>query len=145
MSRCARRSNARGSCCISEAKRVRAVGNFGRALAALEQALVEDAGDRRSRDSVILNFMLTYETAWKALKVALAEQGVEAAYPKEVFRQAYGAGWVGAEEPWLAMIADRNLVAYTYNERTAQEVRAHVVAAVMALREAHAVLAARAP
>ena len=61
---------------MSDAKRARAVDSFGRALAALEQALSEDAGDRRSRDSVILNFMLTYETAWKALKAALAEQGL---------------------------------------------------------------------
>lgn len=130
---------------MNEARRARAVANFGRALAALEQALIEDAADRRSRDSVILNFMLTYETAWKALKAALAEQGIEAAYPKEVFRQAYGAGWLGAEEPWLAMIADRNLVAHTYNERTAEEVRTHVDAAVVALREAHAVLTAHSP
>jgi nucleotidyltransferase substrate binding protein (TIGR01987 family) len=122
-------------------KRVRAVVNFSRALTALEQVLLEDTGDRRSRGSVILNFMLTYETAWKALKAALAEQGVEAAYPKEVYRQAFTAGWLRAEEPWLAMIADRNLIAHTYNQRTAEEVRAHVDEAVAALREALAVLA----
>lgn len=125
---------------MSEGKLARALANFSRALTALEQALAEDTGDRRSRDSVILNFMLTYETAWKALKAALAEQGVEAAYPKEVFRQAFQAGWLAAEEPWLAMIADRNLVAHTYNERTAEQVRTHVDAAVAALREAHTLL-----
>lgn len=125
---------------MSDGKQTRALVNFGRALRALEQALAEDTGDRRSRDSVILNFMLTYETAWKALKAALAEQGVEAAYPKEVFRQAFQAGWLGAEEPWLAMIADRNLIAHTYNERTAEQVRSHVDLAVAAFREAHAVL-----
>ena len=125
---------------MSDAKRARAVDSFGRALAALEQALAEDAGDRRSRDSVILNFMLTYETAWKALKAALAEQGLEAGYPKEVFRQAFQAGWLRAEAPWLAMIQDRNLVAHTYNERTAEEVRRNVDAAIAALREALGVL-----
>ena len=130
---------------MSEARRARAIGNFGRALAALEQALVEDEGDRRSRDSVILNFMLAYETAWKALQAALAEQGVEAGYPKEVFRQSFQAGWLAAEAPWLAMIADRNLVAHTYNLRTAEDVRARVDAAIVALREAHAMLAARSP
>lgn len=98
---------------MSAAKRARAVDSFARALAALEAALAEDVGDRRSRDSVILNFLLTYETAWKALKAALAEEGVEAAYPKEVFRQAFRAGWLAAEAPWLAMIEDRNLVAHT--------------------------------
>jgi nucleotidyltransferase substrate binding protein (TIGR01987 family) len=125
---------------MSAARRARAVANFTRALAALEAALTEDQGDRRSRDSVILNFLLTYETAWKALKAALAEVGVEAAYPKEVFRQAFRAGWLAAEEPWLAMIEDRNLVAHTYNERTAEQVRAHIDAATGPLRELRALL-----
>ena len=105
---------------MSDAKRARAVDSFGRALAALEQALAEDAGDRRSRDSVILNFMLTYETAWKGFQ----------------------AGWLRAEAPWLAMIQDRNLVAHTYNERTAEEVRRNVDAATAPLREALGVLTA---
>jgi hypothetical protein len=55
------------------------VGSFGHALAALERALAEDTGDRRSRDSVILNVMLAYETVWKAPKAALAEKGLDAA------------------------------------------------------------------
>ncbi|MGD9511717.1 MAG: HI0074 family nucleotidyltransferase substrate-binding subunit [Geminicoccaceae bacterium] len=125
---------------MSETRRERAVGNLGRALSALEQALADDDGDRRSRDSVILNFMLTYETAWKALKAALAEQGVEAGYPKEVFRQAFQAGWLPAEAPWLAMIEDRNLIAHTYNERTAEAIRRHVEDAALALRDAYALL-----
>lgn len=128
---------------MSETKRARAVGNFGRALGALEQSLAEDVGDRRSRDSVILNFMLTYETAWKALKAALAEQGIEAAYPKEVFRQAFRAGWLPSEAAWLAMIEDRNLIAHTYNERTAEQVRQHVDDAVSSLRGAFDMLAGR--
>jgi nucleotidyltransferase substrate binding protein (TIGR01987 family) len=128
---------------MSETRRARAVGSFARAFAALEQAAIEDAGDRRSRDSVILNFMLAYETAWKALKAALAEQGIEAGYPKEVFRQAFQAGWLRSEAPWLAMIQDRNLIAHTYNEKTAEEVRRHVDDAIEALREALTLLAAR--
>jgi nucleotidyltransferase substrate binding protein (TIGR01987 family) len=128
---------------MSGAKRARAVGNFEHALAALEAALSEDTGDRRSRDSVILNFLLAYETAWKALKPTLADEGIDAAYPKEVFRQAFRAGLLGAEEPWLAMIEDRNLIAHTYNERTAEQVRGHVAAAVGPLREVRGTLAAR--
>jgi hypothetical protein len=48
---------------MSDGKQTRALANFGRVLVALDQALAEDTGDRRSRDFVILNFMLTYETA----------------------------------------------------------------------------------
>jgi hypothetical protein len=56
---------------------------------------------------------------------------------------AIGGRWSGrlaAEEPWLAMVEDRKLVAHTYNERTAEQVRAHVVAATDPLRELGALL-----
>jgi len=128
---------------MSEEKRLRAVTNFERALSALEAAIAQDSGDRRSRDSVILNFLLTYETCWKALKQALATEGLEAASPKEVFRQAFRAGWLASEEPWLAMIKDRNLIAHTYNERTAERLRAGVDRAVVAFRELWTVLSTR--
>ena len=42
---------------------------------------------------------------------ALAAEGIQAAYPKEVFRRAFEAGWLSAEAPWLAMLADCNLIA----------------------------------
>lgn len=38
------------------------------------------------------------------------------------------------------MIEDRNLIAHTYNERTAEEIRRHVNEAVPALRDAYALL-----
>jgi nucleotidyltransferase substrate binding protein (TIGR01987 family) len=128
---------------MSEAKLARATVNFERALTALEATLAEDTGDRRSRDSVILNFLLAYETCWKALKQALAAEGIQAAYPKEVFRRAFEAGWLSAEAPWLAMLEDRNLIAHTYNERTAERVRAGVGAALQAFREVRDLLARR--
>jgi nucleotidyltransferase substrate binding protein (TIGR01987 family) len=76
-------------------------------------ALAESSGDRRNRDSVILDFLLTYETAWEALKQALAADGLHATSPKKVLRLAFGAGRLTAEEPWLAMVEDRNLIAQT--------------------------------
>lgn len=129
---------------MSGTKLARAKDSLERTLTALEAALADDAGDRRSRDSVILNFLLTCETCWKALKRALAAEGIEAAYPKEVFRQAFRAGWLTAEEPWLAMIEDRNLITHTYDERTAERVRAGAEGAVMAFREVRRILAERA-
>ena len=38
------------------------------------------------------------------------------------------------------MIEDRNLIAYTYNEWTAEAIRRHVDDAVTALRDAYALL-----
>jgi nucleotidyltransferase substrate binding protein (TIGR01987 family) len=119
--------------------------NFERALAALEATLAEDTGDRRSRDPVILDFPLTYETCWKALKEALVAEGIQAAYPKEVFRWAFEAGRLSAEAPRLAMLEDRNLIAHTCNERTAERVRAGVGTALQAFRELRERLAPRRP
>ena len=84
--------------------------------------------------------MLSYESAVEGVEGGTGEQGLEAGDPKEVFRQAFEAGWLRAEAPWLTMIQDRNLVEHTYNERTAEEVRRHVDAAIAALREALGVL-----
>jgi nucleotidyltransferase substrate binding protein (TIGR01987 family) len=47
-------------------------------------------------------------------------------YPKEVFRQAYQAGWLAHEAPWIRMLDDRNLVAHTYNEAIAMRICADV-------------------
>jgi nucleotidyltransferase substrate binding protein (TIGR01987 family) len=99
-----------------------ALDNFGRALARLEEALALPEGDPISRDAVILRFVLVYETAWKALQRCLAEEKIDARYPKEVFRQAYQAGWLAREAPWIRMLDDRNLVAHTYNEATAARI-----------------------
>jgi nucleotidyltransferase substrate binding protein (TIGR01987 family) len=99
-----------------------ALDNFGRALARLEEALALPEGDPISRDVVILRFVLVYETAWKALQRCLAAEKIEARYPKEVFRQAYQAGWLTQEAPWIRMLDDRNLVAHTYNEATAMRI-----------------------
>jgi nucleotidyltransferase substrate binding protein (TIGR01987 family) len=72
-----------------------------------------------------------------------ATERLEAASPKEVFRQAFRAGWLASEEPWLAMIKDRNLIAHTYNEGTAERLRAGVDQAVAAFRELRTVLSTR--
>jgi nucleotidyltransferase substrate binding protein (TIGR01987 family) len=100
--------------------------NFGRALARLEEGLSLPEGDPISRDVVILRFVLVYETAWKALQRCLAAEKLEARYPKEVFRQAYQAGWLAQEAPWIRMLDDRNQVAHTYNEATAARIYADI-------------------
>jgi nucleotidyltransferase substrate binding protein (TIGR01987 family) len=117
--------------------------NFGRALARLEEALALPEGDPISRDVVILRFVLAYETGWKALQRCLAAEKIEARYPKEVFRQAYQAGWLAREAPWIRMLDDRNLVAHTYNEATAARIYADIKSYAPEFRSALAYLTQR--
>lgn len=103
-----------------------ALDNFGRALARLEEALALPEGDPNSpgcRHSALRSGL---RDGWKALQRCLAAEKIEARYPKEVFRQAYQAGWLAREAPWIRMVEDRNLVAHTYNEATAARIYADV-------------------
>lgn len=67
-------------------------------------------------------FELCFEQAWKAMKDILADQGYSAAQtdsPKQILKLAYSAGMIQDEEKWLAMLASRNEVSHSYNEKIA--------------------------
>jgi nucleotidyltransferase substrate binding protein (TIGR01987 family) len=118
----------------ADAKPDRALENFARALGRLEEALTLDQPAEVKRDVVILRFVLSFETAWKALRHRLLIEQIEARYPKEAFQQAYRAGWLDDEAIWIGMLNDRNLIAHTYNEPTAERIFANVNFYVPALR-----------
>ncbi len=40
----------------------------------------------------------------------------------KLFTEAFASGWTDQPEVWNAMIEDRNLTSYTYQERTAESV-----------------------
>ena len=50
---------------------------YAKALAALREAVQTDTGDKKSRDSILLSYVFTFEMAWRALKVALAVRGLD--------------------------------------------------------------------
>lgn len=53
------------------------------------------------------------------MKDILTDQGYSAAQtgsPKQILKLAYSAGMVQDEDRWLAMLASRNEVSYSYNE-----------------------------
>ena len=77
------------------------------------------------RMGVIGQFNLTFELAWKALKEMLSLYGVaEAATgsPREIFKAAYGLGWLTEDKVWLAMLKNRNVAIHVYDEEKAQAV-----------------------
>ena len=99
---------------------------FADCLKVLEQVDREMASRNEIyRMGVIGQFNLTFELAWKALKEVLTLYGVaEAATgsPREIFKAAYGLGWLTDEKVWLEMLKNRNVAIHVYDEEKAQVV-----------------------
>ena len=100
------------------------IGNFLLAVESLRSALALPVQNDRDVAGIIQNFEFTYETGWKALKEWLAQKGVEALFPRDVFEKAYAGGALESPDSWAemiqAMIQDRNLSSHTYDRSTAQ-------------------------
>ncbi|MGB0719471.1 MAG: HI0074 family nucleotidyltransferase substrate-binding subunit [Bdellovibrionales bacterium] len=96
---------------------------FSNALDRFKEALDEDMeSNPLAVDGAIQRFEFCYELGWKTLKRFLAEQKVEAAFPREVLRQAYKYKVIDSEDVWNRMLKDRNLTVYTYKEDLALEI-----------------------
>lgn len=67
-------------------------------------------------------FVICFEQAWKAMKEILTSHGYgesQSGSPKLILKLAYDAGMLQNEETWLAMLASRNEISHTYNEKVA--------------------------
>ena len=104
-----------------------AVDRLGEALAAPESDL--------NRDAAIQRFEFSFELSWKAIQKALRGEGLDAASPKSCFREAYRLGWIQEEEPWLAMLEDRNLTRHTYDAKLAESVYRRLPGHLVPLRD----------
>jgi nucleotidyltransferase substrate binding protein (TIGR01987 family) len=98
------------------------VDDFQRALVKLEDALEQDTSGELAKAGCIQYFEFTFELAWKAAKLALRLEGIEANSPRAVLRECYAQGWIGDEATWLAMLGARNQMSHTYDAATALEV-----------------------
>jgi len=86
----------------------------------LEAALEVKPASDLVRTGCIQYFEFCFELAWKAIKIMSSGQGLsDCASPKACLRQAFGQGWLDAEDPWLAMLEARNRMAHTYNAKDA--------------------------
>jgi nucleotidyltransferase substrate binding protein (TIGR01987 family) len=69
---------------------------------------------------LIQAFEFTFELAWKTLKDYLEYQKVEVKFPRGVIKSAFKYDLIDDGEIWLSMLDKRNLMAHTYDEKTAQ-------------------------
>ncbi|MBI5220542.1 MAG: nucleotidyltransferase substrate binding protein [Candidatus Liptonbacteria bacterium] len=87
------------------------------------ERLAEILGEPRTvanRDSAIKRFELTFELAWKSIKVRLGNKGVICRSPRDSLMEAFRMDLLTDDPRWLKMIEDRNLSVHTYNEELAE-------------------------
>ena len=108
------------------------LASLDRAVSRLGEAVDAPATDL-NRDASIQRFEFCFELAWKAVQSALRPLGIDRASPKACLRAAYRQGWI-EEEPWLAMLVDRNRTSHTYDEVLAREVYARLAGHLPSLR-----------
>lgn len=94
---------------------------FVQALRRLKAACARPK-DEFVRDAVIQRFEFTFELAWKALKAQLQQEGIEAASPRGVIREATTLGGLHEPDHWTQLLQIRNLTSHTYDEALAEQV-----------------------
>lgn len=94
--------------------------NLTKAFLQLEKGVAIDSPSEIEVQGIIQSFEFTFELAWKTVKDYLESQGVIAAFPREVLKQAFHYNMIEDGETWLQMLAKRNLFAHTYDEQLAK-------------------------
>lgn len=93
----------------------RALDRFGEAIEQREELEQRGYGDI-VLDLCTKRFEFTFEMSWKAIKRGLDYLGIEAAYPKACFKEAYAIGLISDQNIWIDMIEQRNLSSHVYNQ-----------------------------
>ncbi|WP_017297098.1 HI0074 family nucleotidyltransferase substrate-binding subunit [Nodosilinea nodulosa] len=98
---------------------VQRFSNFERTFLLLSTAIAIEAPSVVERAGLIQFFEMAFELSWKLLKDYEELEGLTAKIPREVIKQAYQAGLISQGHDWINALQDRNLMAYTYSEKTA--------------------------
>ncbi len=106
--------------------------SFGLAFASLSDA-AELAATRPlsslEQQGLIQAFEFTHELAWNVLKDYLEAQGLVGIIgSRNASREAFKNGLLTEGQTWMDMIAARNRSSHTYNEKTAREISAAILA-----------------
>ena len=91
------------------------------AIARLREVLAQPENDV-SRDAAIQRFEFCFELAWKAIQERARDEGMDCQSPKSCLKLAFKNSWIVDEQPWLAMLVDRNQTSHTYDEALAKAV-----------------------
>ena len=97
--------------------------NYVSHLRVLQQANQEDLDNEFIISGIIDKFSIQFELGWKLLKQLLAYEGSAASAtgsPRGIIKEAYAVYPFFDGELWLAMLRDRNSMAYIYDGEAAK-------------------------
>jgi nucleotidyltransferase substrate binding protein (TIGR01987 family) len=118
------------------------LSSFQRALVQLRSAVqLRNARglSELEQQGLIQAFEFTHELAWNVMRDYLRAMGREGLVAsRDATRAAFAAGLVTQGEPWMEMIASRNLSSHTYNSGAANALAARICDVYAALFEAFA-------
>ncbi len=99
--------------------------NFERAFLLLRDAMKNGptALNPLEKEGVIQRFEYCFELAWKTIKDYLEKDGVVFAVitPRQVLKQAFGAGFLTDGQVWMDMLDHRNLLSHSYDQANFQK------------------------
>ena len=94
--------------------------NFEKAFILLKNSLEAKSFSVVERAGIVQIFEFTFELGWKTLKDYLEEQGVKAAFPRDVIKEAFRTQLIEDGDTWMDMLDKRNLMAHTYDDDKAE-------------------------
>ncbi|MCC5896913.1 MAG: nucleotidyltransferase substrate binding protein [Phormidium sp. BM_Day4_Bin.17] len=103
----------------SDIRWIQRFSNFKRAFLLLENALTIESPSLVERAGMIQFFEMAFELSWKLLKDYQDLEGFTVKTPRETLKQAFQAEIITDGHDWIEALQDRNLMAHTYNEKTA--------------------------
>jgi nucleotidyltransferase substrate binding protein (TIGR01987 family) len=92
--------------------------NLRHAWSLFDEGARREKLNRLEKEGLIQRFEYTFELAWKTMKDYLEGKGVDAAYPREVIKEAFSYGLLSDGDIWIEMLDRRNLLSHTYDEKT---------------------------
>lgn len=95
--------------------------DFKKAVSRLEESLAKEK-TIEIRDSALMRFQMSFDTAIKSLREYLRSQGKECYVAKQCIRAAFQLRLVDHDPNWLEMVDDRNEMIHTYNEKVAEAI-----------------------
>ena len=93
--------------------------NFEKTYLQLQSAMNRfDTLNTLEKEGLVQRFEYTFELAWKTMKDYIESKGEMERSPRDVLKKSFQLEIIENGEIWLDMLANRNLMAHTYNEDT---------------------------
>lgn len=93
--------------------------NFEKTYLQLQSAMNRfDTLNTLEKEGLVQRFEYTFELAWKTMKDYIESKGEMERSPRDVIKKSFQLEIIENGEIWLDMLANRNLMAHTYNEDT---------------------------